>query len=55
MRIDPNAVLGMFTWSYDDSAYNYREIDIELSRWDYDFGSSDVGDYAIAPTASGKP
>ena len=31
--IDPNAVLGMFTWSYDSRLHNYREIDIELSRW----------------------
>jgi hypothetical protein len=30
--IDPNAVLGLFTWS-DDPAYNHREIDIEFSRW----------------------
>jgi hypothetical protein len=51
--IDANAVLGMFTWSYD-SAYNYREIDIELSRWDYAFGGSDVGDYAIAPYGFGQ-
>ncbi len=31
-KIDPNVVLGMFTWS-DDSAYSHREIDIEISRW----------------------
>lgn len=31
-NLDPNVVLGLFTWSYDP-AYTYREIDIECSRW----------------------
>jgi hypothetical protein len=30
--LDPNAVLGLFTWS-DDPAFHNREIDIEFSRW----------------------
>lgn len=31
-QLDPNVVLGLFT--YDESPdYNYREIDIEFSRW----------------------
>ena len=32
-QLDPNVVLGLFTW--DDAApqYHYREIDIEFSRW----------------------
>jgi len=30
--LDPNAVLGLFTWN-DDPAYNHREIDVEFSRW----------------------
>ncbi|MBI3694325.1 MAG: hypothetical protein HY238_05745 [Acidobacteria bacterium] len=30
--LDPNVVLGLFTWS-DDPAYNDRELDIEFSRW----------------------
>ncbi|PYJ05700.1 MAG: hypothetical protein DME25_07995 [Verrucomicrobia bacterium] len=30
--LDPNAVLGLFTWS-DDPAYADREIDLECSRW----------------------
>jgi hypothetical protein len=30
--LDPNAVLGLFTWS-DDAAFHNREIDIEFSRW----------------------
>lgn len=51
--LDANAVLGMFTYSYD-SAYNEREIDTELSRWDYAFGTSNVEDYAVAPYAAGQ-
>lgn len=30
--LDPNVVLGLFTWS-DLPAYHNREIDIEFSRW----------------------
>jgi hypothetical protein len=30
--LDPNAVLGLFTWN-DDPAYHNREMDIEFSRW----------------------
>jgi hypothetical protein len=30
--MDPQIVLGMFTWS-DDPAYSHREIDVEISRW----------------------
>jgi hypothetical protein len=31
--LDKNAVLGFFTWDDDAPANNYREIDIEFSRW----------------------
>ncbi len=31
-QLDPNVVLGLFTWS-DTAAYNHREIDVELARW----------------------
>ena len=31
-NLDPNVVLGLFTWS-DDPAWEYRQIDIECSRW----------------------
>jgi hypothetical protein len=31
-NLDPNVVLGLFTWN-DDPAYNHRELDIEFSRW----------------------
>lgn len=51
--LDPNAVLGLFVYS-NDNVYNYREVDIELSRWDYAFGTNDVGDYAVAPYDSGQ-
>ena len=30
--IDPNIVLGLFTWS-DAPAFSHREIDVEISRW----------------------
>jgi hypothetical protein len=30
--LDPNVVLGLFTWN-DDPAYNHRELDIEFARW----------------------
>ena len=30
--LDPNVVLGMFTWS-DRARFNHREIDIEVARW----------------------
>ncbi len=31
-NLDPNVVLGLFTWS-DDPAFSYREIDVEGGRW----------------------
>lgn len=31
-NLDPNVVLGLFTWS-DAEAYHHREIDYEFSRW----------------------
>ena len=30
--LDPNAVLGLFTWS-DRATYAHRELDIEFARW----------------------
>lgn len=32
--LDPQVVLGLFTWN-DDPAFNHREIDIEFARWSY--------------------
>jgi len=31
-NLDPNVVLGLFTWN-DDPAFNHRELDIEFARW----------------------
>lgn len=31
-QLDPNVVLGLFTWN-DDPDFAHREIDIELARW----------------------
>lgn len=31
-NLDPNVVLGMFTWS-DVAAYNNQELDVEVARW----------------------
>ena len=52
-RLDPSVVLGMFTWS-DDTAYNDREIDMELSRWNYAFDTTNVEDFAVAPYHTGQ-
>ena len=32
-QLDKNVVLGLFTWDDMAPEYNYREIDIEFSRW----------------------
>jgi hypothetical protein len=32
-RLDPNMVLGLFSWDPGASAHHYNEIDIELGRW----------------------
>jgi len=52
-NLDANAIFSMFTWS-DDTDFNDREIDMEVSRWDYAFGSNDVEDYAVSPYNSGQ-
>lgn len=46
-RLDPNVVLGLFTWS-DDAAYNHREIDIEVARWGDAAGTSNA-QYVVQP------
>jgi hypothetical protein len=45
--INPNAVLGLFTWS-DDGAYANREIDIECSRWG-DAAEPDNAQFVVQP------
>ena len=46
-QLDPQAVLGLFTWDTEPGEYN-REIDIEFSRW----GEADAttnGQYVVQP------
>ena len=49
-NLDPNVVLGLFTWN-DDPAYNHRELDIEFARWGnaaYANGQYTVQPYTVA-------
>lgn len=46
--LDPNIVLGLFTWDTDAPHYNYREIDIEFSRW-WDADEPNNAQYVIQP------
>jgi hypothetical protein len=46
--LDPNVVVGFFTWS-DDDAFANREIDVEFSRWG-DPAAADA-QYAVQPYA----
>lgn len=39
-QLDKNIVLGLFTWDDLSPQYNYREIDIEFSRWSEDAGQN---------------
>jgi len=45
--IDEIAVLGLFTYDLDAAAENYREIDIEFSKWGNP--ENDNGQYVIQP------
>jgi hypothetical protein len=45
--LDPNVVLGLFTWS-DDPSFNNREMDIELSRWG-NAADATNGQYVVQP------
>jgi hypothetical protein len=48
--LDPNVVLGLFTWN-DDPANNHRELDIEFARWGnaaYADGQYTVQPYIVA-------
>jgi len=45
-ELDPNAVLGLFTWS-DSSVYANGEVDIEFSRWGD--ASSPNAQYVVQP------
>jgi len=46
-ELDPNAVLGLFTWDDDAPEFNYREIDIEFSSWGAEGG--DNSQYVVQP------
>jgi len=46
-QLDKNAVLGLFTWDDNAPQQNYREIDIELSRWGN--SSGDDAQYVVQP------
>lgn len=51
--LDKNIVLGFFSWDTDAPQYNYREIDIEFSRWGDD--AAENAQYVIQPwDASGN-
>ena len=45
--LDPNAVLGLFTWS-DRAPYAHREIDIEFARWSNPADPTS-GQYVVQP------
>lgn len=44
--LDPNVILGLFTWS-DDQAFAHRELDIEMGRWGQD--TNDLGQCVVQP------
>jgi hypothetical protein len=44
--LDPNVVLGLFTWN-DDPAQNHREMDIEFARWGNP--AAPAGQYTVQP------
>jgi len=52
-QLDPNAVLGLFTW-YDDPAQANREIDIEFSRWG-DPNRTTNANYVVQPYRDRQP
>lgn len=45
--LDPNAVLGLFTWSDEPQQFN-REIDIEFSKWGNPANPTNAG-YTVQP------
>jgi hypothetical protein len=47
-QLDPNVVLGLFTWN-DDPDFAHREIDIELARW------GNAAERAVRRPAMGRP
>ena len=45
-NLDPNVVLGLFTWN-DDLAYHHRELDIEFARWGQPY--IETAQYVVQP------
>ncbi|MFN2462165.1 MAG: glycoside hydrolase family 16 protein [Candidatus Velthaea sp.] len=45
--LDPNVVLGLFTWS-DDPTQNHRELDVEIARWGNATGPTNA-QYVVQP------
>lgn len=50
--LDPNAVLGLFTWN-DDPANNHRELDVEFARWG-NAGDPTNAQYVVQPAGVGN-
>lgn len=46
-QLDKNIVLGLFTWDDTAPEHNYREIDIEFSRWGVE--REDYAQYVVQP------
>ena len=47
-QLDPQMVLGLFTWDTDPAAY-HREIDFEFSRWGDDSATAPNAQYVVQP------
>jgi hypothetical protein len=50
--LDPSVVLGLFTYS-NDNVYNYREVDVELSRWGNAADANDA-QFVVQPAGTGR-
>jgi hypothetical protein len=51
--LDPNVVFGLFTWDTNAPQYNYREIDIEFSKW-RNADDPNNAQYVIQPDKTGN-
>ncbi len=47
-QLDPQMVLGLFTWDTDPAAH-HREIDFEFSRWGNDSAAAPNAQYVVQP------
>jgi hypothetical protein len=46
-ELNPNAVVGLFTWDNAAAQYNFRELDVEFSRWGDP--ANDNAQYVVQP------